>query len=93
MRALRSTTARAVIISLTNRPGRAPATGPGREASASGAAAASRHSSRNGALVTPAIGASTTGGQIDSGPIDSGGAGGAAVSSTTSPVPVIATAP
>jgi hypothetical protein len=53
---LRSAMPRAVIISLTNSP-------PGSNV---------RHSRRNGALVMPAIGASTTGGHTRSGPILSG---------------------
>ena len=54
---LRSARPRAVIISLTNSP-------PGSNV---------RHSRRNGALVMPAMGASTTGGHTASGPIRSGG--------------------
>ena len=53
--ALRSTSARAVIISETYSPAPKP-----------------RHSVRNGGLVMPAIGASTTGAAIASGPIESG---------------------
>lgn len=56
---LRSTSARVVIISLTNRP--LPPLN-------------SRHSVRNGALVIPAIGASTTGGATVCGPMRNGAA-------------------
>ena len=52
MRALRSTSARAVIISDTYSPA------PNRE-----------HTPRNGASVTPAMGASTTGGSTAIGPM------------------------
>src|SRR5690606_30582682 len=59
---LRSTSARLVTISATYSPGSNPVDRP-----------ASRHSVRNARLVTPAMGASTTGVATVSGPISRGG--------------------